>query len=276
VRTSFCKALPGKLFVAAGVFLCAGISFPGRADILAGSDQGLAAMMSAAENDMIFLGLQYGQSAQPVAFASQFSASSFQYTANSGSIYNGLPLVLTSAGASTGLDPWTTSAAGAVGGAGFTGSGTGTFSGNSIPEGYVSSGSEGNWIWFKTVSWSVDPFDPGLLHSNTQITFITTDPKTGQLVTKVVQESDERRRFVDDNGTWQISIDGIFGLNGPPVLIQGAFAANGAGSFTAFVAPEPATFFFTLVGASVFFLIWRTRLLRNRRPDRDMSRCLRL
>ncbi len=236
-----------SLKLGAAAFLAL-FSLPLHADIvLNGTNQALAAMMSSAQDELSYLVVEFGAFGAPLSFTSQFTPTSFQYTANPGSLYNNAPISVVVNGSQTAPDSWTVTISSSFSGSAYvtgaieTGGATETFT-DSIPgenefnSGDVQStinhvGDSHDWHWTSLTAWTQDPADASLLYSATTTSFA----EDAGMPRGPVVRSGEINTLIDGSGNWGVSQSDVGGL-----VINGTFGPTGRGSFRASIVPEPS------------------------------------
>jgi hypothetical protein len=248
VQSSLRKSRVG--FVLALV-LAHGLNRRADADFLVAADETLAAMMMDSEEEALYLTQQFGGLDAPLSFTSRINPASrsYSYSANPGSVYDGMGLSLTVTGA---FDPtsgtWSSTSNGMLGGTPWVGTYTATFT---DPPGTTDQATEltiGFWKIFTTaIHWSDDPLDPNRLNSSGTVVISKFNFVTGRYEdVKSFTEIDSRQKTVDEL---------IQEYNNEAMNENGANRIdNGFGAFVvapAAAVPEPSTLALTLTGLAL-------------------------
>lgn len=236
-----------------------------RANVLNGTDEALAAMMTSQEDDTGYLMRRFGLLTNTLEFTSNYSHDSFEYSLASGSSYNGSPIAMTTTGTRVGLDSWTISTSGSLAGSPFTATTMQTFTiggvpgdaAGGVPEDQDVDGKDGHWDWHSHISWRENPLDPTELLSYGYKWF-TYDGVPG----KYYIENDSRKRTLDELIEWATSYSALFDPSGFGTLVASGTSTNGVGTFSVSNVPEPTTL--SLFGAASL-LIAAGRLRRRKR-----------
>lgn len=222
------------------------------ADVLSPTDETLAAMIAQSEEDIIFLGQQFGYPTGALTFTSQLDGLSktYSYSLTPGSNYNGMSAALSGSGSfSAGL--WTTTTNSTIGTTSWSADGTIFFADTQGGTGEDETADAaiplpGGWDAHPRIHWDDDPTDPTSLISFGHI-LITFNGK----VVASVNEADSRKKTIDELIS-QYAVVGLFDGAGSND------AATGAGRFVISPVPEPRSIAL-LAGAILLLLCVRYR-----------------
>jgi hypothetical protein len=222
------------------------------------SDEALAVLMSTQEGQTSYLMRRFGLLTNSLEFTSSFQPGSFQFALVPGSLFNTFPIELTTTGIQTAPGSWS------ISGTGFIDDPINfdIFEINLFdfsldpadPDEEDWDGKDGEWDWHGHKTWRENPLDPGELLSSGYILY----SRNGIYTTLRPIETDFRRRFIDEDGTWHTQLNGPFELGGKAILLaDGAFDRNGVGGFVvrAVPVPEPASALGLLSGLGAMALI---------------------